>query len=152
MVALAQYLIKLAGLSFFTIGHEKMNKFIIYTDFGFVSAKVQSGISFSNNISDDCAFESIEKAAEFIQSKNLEKYSPSILSFVYRKGDCKAKSGYVIQTDKGLVGFVNNKVVYVQSLDNAYLFEDENTARVLSVVWGLCTSAKQCRFYYIEEK
>ena len=152
MVALARYSIKLAGLSFITMGYEKMNGFIIYTDFGFVSAKVQSGISFINNISDDCTFESIEKATEFIQSKSLEKYSPSILSFVHRKGGCKAKSGYVIETDKGLIGFVNNKVVYARSLDNAYLFEDENTARVLSVVWGLCTSAKQCRFYYIEEK
>jgi hypothetical protein len=140
------------------MGYEKMNGFLIYTDLGFVSAKLHSNICFSNNISDDCTFESMEKATEFIKSKSLEKYSPSILSFVCTKGDSgdsgdsKAKSGYVIETDNGLVGFVNNKVVYVHNLGNAYLFEDENTARVISVVWELSTSAKQCKLYYIEEK
>lgn len=129
-----------------------MNRFVIITELGIVSSRGEGSICFSNNISDHCTFDSMEKVTEFIKSKSLERYSPSILSFVHRKGDCKRKSGYAIETDKGLVGFVNNKVVYVQFLGDAYLFEDENTAKVISVVWGLCTSAKQCRFYYIEEK
>ena len=136
-----------------TMEYEKMNRFVIYTQLGFVSAKAESSICFSNNISDDCIFECIEKVTEFIKSKGLEKYSPSILSYVCTKGDCKPKSGYVIETDKGLVGLVNHKIIYVQTLDNAYLFEDENTARLISVrVRGLHASAEQCRFYYIEQK
>lgn len=134
-----------------------MKEFVIYTQLGFVFSKVQSGIRFSNN-TDNCTFESMEEASQFIQSRILERYSPLILSFGNEKGDRKAKSGYVIETDKGLVGRVNNKVVYVQTLDNAYLFEYENTARLISIVWELCKEGKESlptkksRLYYIAEQ